>query len=245
MCYRYVNANWNNVGNLNSVRHEASRHFRNKKGTVRQALVNAVMDHQVPLNAGNFLTSWEPVSFSRRTLLYGVSILMQDLRFSHWCCWGFRFSGMCHWVIFWRVLMPWSSCSLRRVVVILPSLGLLDPWSGRQFCPLQQEPLTYLCSITFQQIWIIHFDRMQHSGTENLNAREKLAVQLSAYILNCSLCVHLDRPVWVEHVLSYLLHLSFRRPNVISEGWQRIHLSLRLSAVPCTSYTSTRNYLDH
>jgi hypothetical protein len=34
--------------------------------------VNTVMNFRVPLNAGNFLTSWEPVSFSRRTLLHGV-----------------------------------------------------------------------------------------------------------------------------------------------------------------------------
>ena len=36
------------------------------------ALVNAVMNPWVPQNTGNLLTSWEPVSFSRRTLLYGV-----------------------------------------------------------------------------------------------------------------------------------------------------------------------------
>jgi len=23
-------------------------------------------------------------------------MLMQDTRFSHWCCWGCGFSGMCH-----------------------------------------------------------------------------------------------------------------------------------------------------
>jgi len=38
-----------------------------------QALMNAVMNLRVPLNAGNFLTSCKPVSFSRRTLLHGVS----------------------------------------------------------------------------------------------------------------------------------------------------------------------------
>jgi len=38
-----------------------------------RALVNAVMNLRVPWNAGNFLTSWEPVSFSRRTLHHGVS----------------------------------------------------------------------------------------------------------------------------------------------------------------------------
>ena len=38
-----------------------------------RALVNAVMNLRVPWIAGNFLTRWEPVSFSRGTLLYGVS----------------------------------------------------------------------------------------------------------------------------------------------------------------------------
>ena len=39
-----------------------------------QALVNAVMDFQAPQNAGNFFSSYEPVSFSRRTLCSGVSV---------------------------------------------------------------------------------------------------------------------------------------------------------------------------
>jgi hypothetical protein len=38
-----------------------------------RALVNAVMNLRVPYNAGNFLISLEPVSFSGRTLLCGVS----------------------------------------------------------------------------------------------------------------------------------------------------------------------------
>jgi hypothetical protein len=38
-----------------------------------RALVNAVMNLQVPRNAGNFLNSWKPVSFSRWTLIHGVS----------------------------------------------------------------------------------------------------------------------------------------------------------------------------
>ena len=36
-------------------------------------LVNAVMNFRVSLNAGNFLTSCKPASFSRRTLHHGVS----------------------------------------------------------------------------------------------------------------------------------------------------------------------------
>jgi len=38
-----------------------------------RALVNAVMNLRVPWNAGKFLTSCKPVSFSRRTLHRGVS----------------------------------------------------------------------------------------------------------------------------------------------------------------------------
>jgi len=38
-----------------------------------RALVSAVMNLRVPSNAGNYLTSCKPVSFSRRTLLRGVS----------------------------------------------------------------------------------------------------------------------------------------------------------------------------
>jgi hypothetical protein len=35
-----------------------------------RVLVNAVMDLRVPQNAGNFLTSLEPVSFTRRNPLH-------------------------------------------------------------------------------------------------------------------------------------------------------------------------------
>jgi len=37
-----------------------------------QAVTNAAMNLRVPLYAGNFLTSWGTVSFSRRDLLCGV-----------------------------------------------------------------------------------------------------------------------------------------------------------------------------
>ena len=38
-----------------------------------RTLVSAVMNLRVPWNARNFLTSWKPLSFSRRTLRHGVS----------------------------------------------------------------------------------------------------------------------------------------------------------------------------
>jgi len=37
-----------------------------------RALVNALMNHRVPQNVVNFLTSWEPLSFSRSILCRGV-----------------------------------------------------------------------------------------------------------------------------------------------------------------------------
>jgi hypothetical protein len=40
-----------------------------------RALVNEVMNIRVPQNAGNILTSFKPVSFSRMTLIHGVSKL--------------------------------------------------------------------------------------------------------------------------------------------------------------------------
>jgi hypothetical protein len=38
-----------------------------------RSIVNAVINIRVQGNAGNFLNSFKPVSFSRRTVLYGVS----------------------------------------------------------------------------------------------------------------------------------------------------------------------------
>ena len=38
-----------------------------------RTIVSAVMNFRVPCNAGNFLTSCKPVSFSRRALYHGVS----------------------------------------------------------------------------------------------------------------------------------------------------------------------------
>jgi hypothetical protein len=39
-----------------------------------RAVVDAVMNIRVPQNAENFLTSRGSVSFSKRTLLYGVTV---------------------------------------------------------------------------------------------------------------------------------------------------------------------------
>ena len=44
-----------------------------------RTLVSAVMNLRAPWNAGNFLTSCKPVSFSRRTLHHGVIVLRYHL----------------------------------------------------------------------------------------------------------------------------------------------------------------------
>ena len=51
-----------------------------------RTLVSAVMNLRVPWNAGNFLTSCKPVSFSRRTLHYGewVSIIIPIIIYCNW-----------------------------------------------------------------------------------------------------------------------------------------------------------------
>jgi len=40
------------------------------------ALVNGVMNLRVPINAGNFFTSWGPVNFSGRSLLHEIIIII-------------------------------------------------------------------------------------------------------------------------------------------------------------------------
>jgi len=44
-----------------------------------RAVVTAVGNLRVPYSAGNFLTSWETVSLSRRTLLCGVHLVLADV----------------------------------------------------------------------------------------------------------------------------------------------------------------------
>jgi hypothetical protein len=45
-------------------------------GNKWHALVETVMPVRVPLHAGNFLTNYGTVSFSRRTLVHGIGAFM-------------------------------------------------------------------------------------------------------------------------------------------------------------------------
>jgi hypothetical protein len=77
-----------------------------------RALVNAVINLQVPQNVGNFLTSCKPAGFSRRTLLYGVNKSLSV---------GARFIRTCpDW--------PWGPRSLKTMgTVSFPGVR----WLGR------------------------------------------------------------------------------------------------------------------
>ena len=67
-----------------------------------RTLVSAVMNLRVPWNAGNFLTSCKPVSFSRRILHHGVSNVMaidsKDVKLTHCNC--FRMGLNCCGLLF-------------------------------------------------------------------------------------------------------------------------------------------------
>jgi len=68
------------VDNIRMNLHEVVCGYMNWIGLVQdkdgwRMLVSAVMNLRIPYNAGNFLTSCKPVSFSRRTLHHGVSMV--------------------------------------------------------------------------------------------------------------------------------------------------------------------------
>ena len=69
-----------------------------------RVLLNAVMNLRVTLNAGNSLISWEPVSFSRRSLLHGLSnkaFAIPEICQSTWQEHGdFGAGGLVIWVVF-------------------------------------------------------------------------------------------------------------------------------------------------
>ena len=81
----------------------------------RRKFVSAVMNFRVPWNAGNFLTSCKPVSFSRRTLRHGVSIL--------------NFQGQCH--INSKITILWTIGKIKIFIIsykanIRPFFGYYD-----------------------------------------------------------------------------------------------------------------------
>ena len=79
-------------------------------------LVSVIMNLRVPWNAGNFLTSCKPVSFSRRTLQHGV--LLSTATMAAWTR---------HTV---TLYVLWLSCWYWLIVIRLETTGLFETLLG-------------------------------------------------------------------------------------------------------------------
>jgi hypothetical protein len=123
-----------------------------------RALVNAVMNLRVPQSGGNFLTSWETVSFSRRTLLHRVIlyyyiilyyiILYSDLfggsrksifinhRNSNWKSTNTTDMEMNFFGSMWRHYIPLASTNVPKRRSVLADVAANMTRAGAQFCPL-------------------------------------------------------------------------------------------------------------
>ena len=66
-----------------------------------RTLVSMVMNLRIPWNAGNFLTSCKPVSFSRRTLHHGVSKYIHIKLFLDFVCWPHCWLHAFPWTTMW------------------------------------------------------------------------------------------------------------------------------------------------
>ena len=121
-------------------------------------LVSVVMNLRVPWNAGNFLTSCKPVSFSRRTLHHGVSKYCSVTATAWW--WThtrkmLRIDGY-KWMAYW-----WTKwCNARKVEPIenwliifqqdtLVHLLMLQHAKGRSFRADVNTTITNVYSILF------------------------------------------------------------------------------------------------
>ena len=80
-----------------------------------RALVNVVMNLQVPWNAGNLLTSCKLVSYSRRTLLHGVSKYLV-----------------------WGGAEFWLNLRLQKTIVICGASLCVQVWKRRPDCQVHR-----------------------------------------------------------------------------------------------------------
>ena len=91
-----------------------------------QTLVSVVMNLRVPWNAGNFLTSCKPVSFSRTTLHHGVS--KEDLAY----CTTIHVKNSCYarqsYLLFWLAAFL-EPHYLYKCLTIVPFCGSMPPRS--------------------------------------------------------------------------------------------------------------------
>jgi hypothetical protein len=146
------------------------------------AVVNAVMNLRVPWNAGNFLTSWGPVSFSGRTLVHGV---IEFVKFLSVCFLIIsRSEGACSVVTFYQqpdFTASWTITffSVGHVYVCLISqdrpVGLYDSgWS---------------CAPPLRRISATRTDRASFPGGTRGPTRVRCVLWTALYFISCQCCV--------------------------------------------------------
>ena len=103
-----------------------------KKKNQRQILRNKIrsttfsVDSTYNTNVLSFLSSWKPVSFSRRTLLHGVS--KKDLTFS----WRYIWRVRCYWT--WHRTVWWKETEVSKEhAAFLFTVAVCPEYSGHGF----------------------------------------------------------------------------------------------------------------
>jgi hypothetical protein len=96
-----------------------------------RALVSAVMNLRVPQNAGNFLTSWQSASFSRRTLLHGVSYVWMAFLLANVGSAQHTIIGLPYWFWFWPLKVSENSemsltCSGSYIIHCVTAVPILQ-----------------------------------------------------------------------------------------------------------------------
>jgi len=141
-------------------------------------LVNAVMNLQFPQNMGNLLTSWRPVSFSRRTVLHGdgLSDLLRKVR----TCLSddtarhpIRAGSSHEWlhIIIYRLLRRCIPQNMDPIPVL--THRLTDKFFAH--CPLHPKPLVQIGNYTLADLINLYI-KYKHKRTKH-----KVKVKQSRY----------------------------------------------------------------
>jgi len=123
-----------------------------------RTLVSAVMNLRVPWNAGNFLTSCKPVSFSRRALHHGVSKLV------------------------YIISRPAVAGFLCVCLDVCCCCSVVSYWKPSRLCVWQHQ-MVYI----FHTIWLplVYAEFVHHHC---VRIRKSLSVRLWSTAFECYLC---------------------------------------------------------
>ena len=137
-----------------------------------RTLVSAVMNLRVPWNAGNFLTSCKPVSFSRRTL-------------HHWVSKYVFFVCRVRILLSHHYQSPRTSLCHRIAECQTSTLCLFDLWSRRRCHLLHHSPSAIVSTLALQ-MWVASASCVLFEGSSVLLAWHTVHPPGLTYIL-CNL----------------------------------------------------------